>query len=153
MSGILWYIFRCLFCLSVCLCACGCVHACVHPCVRACMHACVCVCLRVCITCSGITAFHFLPTFPSWKPESVFHPVHCPTLCSPINGFQANHSFSFGGVLPHGVCTVLYHPQHNMLIVGTPVTLLMDNKQGTVHLCVVLLQVLHGCRRVFEMRK
>lgn len=40
-------------------------------------------------------------------------------LYSSTNGFQENHSFSFANVLPHGVCSVVYHPQYSLLIVGS----------------------------------
>ena len=41
--------------------------------------------------------------------------------CSPTNGFQENHTFSFYNVLPHVVCSVVYHPQHKLLILGSVV--------------------------------
>ena len=41
------------------------------------------------------------------------------TFFSLTNGFQENHSFSFASILPHGVCCVVYHPQHSLLIVGS----------------------------------
>ena len=38
---------------------------------------------------------------------------------SSTNGFQENHTFSFANVLPHGVCSAVYHPQHSLLIIGS----------------------------------
>lgn len=38
---------------------------------------------------------------------------------SATNGFQKNYSFSFANILPHGVCSVVYHPKHSLLIIGS----------------------------------
>ena len=38
---------------------------------------------------------------------------------SSTNGFQENHTFSFADILPHGVCSAVYHPQHSLLIIGS----------------------------------
>ncbi|XP_022807104.1 neuroblastoma-amplified sequence-like isoform X1 [Stylophora pistillata] len=40
-------------------------------------------------------------------------------LVSATNGFQKNYSFSFANILPHGVCSVVYHPKHSLLIIGS----------------------------------
>lgn len=38
---------------------------------------------------------------------------------SSTNGFQENYDFSFANILPHGVCSAVYHPQHSLLILGS----------------------------------
>ncbi|KAM7430043.1 hypothetical protein ABFA07_019200 [Porites harrisoni] len=42
-------------------------------------------------------------------------------LVSPTHGYQENHSFSFSSILPNRVCSVVYHPQHKLLILGSVV--------------------------------
>lgn len=41
------------------------------------------------------------------------------TIFSSTNGFQENYDFSFANILPHGVCSAVYHPQHSLLILGS----------------------------------
>ena len=38
---------------------------------------------------------------------------------SSTNGFQENYDFSFANILPHGVCSAVYHPQHSLLLLGS----------------------------------
>lgn len=42
-------------------------------------------------------------------------------LVSPTEGFQENHSFSFGVFFRSGVTAVAYHPAHSLLFVAGPV--------------------------------
>lgn len=53
---------------------------------------------------------------------------------SPTNGFQDNHSFSFTNVLPCGVCSVVYHPQHSLLILGSLIGHGQRNSTGELNL-------------------
>lgn len=41
------------------------------------------------------------------------------TIFSSTNGFQENYDFSFANILPHGVCSAVYHPQHSLLLLGS----------------------------------
>ena len=49
---------------------------------------------------------------------------------SSTNGFQENHTFSFANVLPHGVCSAVYHPQHSLLIIGSLIGQCQKNSTG-----------------------